>query len=268
LSFVDIGVSGFITILVLAFAAIAFLKGIVKLFFALLTVAAAITAAWWGYHFGHDWLLSYWAGAPLGSNLIICIIAGIGSFLFLHKVFSFLINPFEQSKAISPISFGIPAALLGVVLASAAVYFGMTQLRSTNNLTRIDELIKDGPRKAAEPLSWQSKLKDWLYNSKAGKFVLDHDPLWDEEREKLVKLTTLYYALGPNTLPGNDKAREAMLHPNFQKTVVLDDEVMAAFKEQDAIALWKAEAFDTALEDDKFRQLLAQIDIEESPILR
>lgn len=193
----DIGATGIICLVVLAFAVIGFIKGLIRTVLAMVCLAIAGYAALWGNEHASD-LTVPWLESP-GPWLpkIIAAVTGLVVFFICRYILHFIVNPFNHSKTGKRLGFGLPAALIslatGLVILWAA-FSGIRHIGSLSELRQTRYLTLGAQEKgrilAAEP--WLLKAKRSLDSSSVGKWQRATDPFHSPGRLTLCRLLIMY----------------------------------------------------------------------------
>jgi len=130
INFNELGTSGTITLLLVVFTVVGFIRGAVKLVFMLFSLAGAGYAAYWGAEVAYVRALESWVDAPAWLSDAIALGAGLFAFFILSKIFSFFIEPFETSSFLGRFVVGIPAAIISLTAAIGLVWGSLIFLKS------------------------------------------------------------------------------------------------------------------------------------------
>lgn len=257
----ELGTSGLITILVLGFAAIAFVKGAVKLVFMLFTLAGAGLAFYWGQTRGLAYVKKYWASAPDGCETVIAIIAAVVVFWLLRKVLSFLVNPFEQNNFICKFAFGIPAVALSIVMSLGLIWLGINKLRDRGAQDEIAFLLSQNDDAPMHEYSTIAQLKQAFESSALGKRVGNIYELHDSEKYDLAKLAIIANTSHhkTETLMQNYYIGRLMSNVAFRQLIFHDPEFKHAIDTNDAKAVLNNPAFLKMLDDPRIQEDLKNL---------
>jgi len=193
----EIGISGMIIAVIAVLTLLGFLRGLVKLIFLIFTIAGACYAAYWGADEGLKFLQKSWPGTPIQLGNVFAVICGLVAFYLLSKIFGFFTDPFENSGFLSKIAFGVPAAMISLIAATALVWLSLNLLKDKGSEGEIqywitqDDEIEDARMKHLPTLS---KLKASFENSNLGRKMANIYQLHDLERHNLAKLVVIAHA--------------------------------------------------------------------------
>jgi len=225
----DIGATGIIVTVILAFAVIGFLKGLIRTVLAVVCLGLAGYAAFWGHEHATDLTGSWVSGSGEWMPKIIAVVTGIIVFVLCRAMLNFLVDPFNRSKAGKHIGFGLPAAFLSICaglgilwLACAGIRYGgsLAELRLTRH-----QILDASPSRAdtyAAPLMVQAKHA--LDASSIGKWHRSTDPFYIPGRLTLCKVLVMYHH--PQTrrdLLNNPVTNTLLNHPEFLKLAYRND---------------------------------------------
>lgn len=183
----NLGTSGILTCIILAFAVIGFMKGLVRVLFMILTLLGAATASYFAYHHGLEFLVDFWPDAPESFRPIISGVAGIITFVILQKIFHFLVNPFETHGFLSKVAFGIPASLVSLLLGTILLWLALSQFRQKASIAELDYLLERRHDSSTQP-NWIAQLKSMIDSSEVGAKFQAADPLLNQAKLNLAKL--------------------------------------------------------------------------------
>lgn len=189
----DIGATGIICLVILAFAVIGFIKGLIRTVFAMVCLGIAGYTALWGNEHASD-LTGPWVENP-GPWLpkIIAVVTGLAVFFICRYLLHFLVNPFNASSTGKRFGFGLPAAIVSLCTGLIIIWVAFTGIRYAGSLAEIRHtrhLILGEEEKdriaAAEPLLL--KAKHALDSSSVGKWQRRIDPIHTPGKLTLCKL--------------------------------------------------------------------------------
>ena len=124
----ELTTTGVLTLAVLVFTVVGFIRGAVKLVFMLFSLAGAVVAAHWGSEVFFLRIQEGWVTVPIWLADALALGCAVLAFVILMKVFSFFIDPFETSNFVGQFVFGIPAAIISLVAAVVLVWATMVFL--------------------------------------------------------------------------------------------------------------------------------------------
>ncbi|BDS08871.1 hypothetical protein NT6N_39110 [Oceaniferula spumae] len=265
MNFQDLGATGIIAIIIVAFAAIGFLKGLIRTVFAMVCLGIAGYTALWGNEHASD-LTGPWIQNP-GPWLpkIIAVVTGLAVFFICRFLLHFLVDPFNASKTGKRVGFGMPAAFLSLCTGLVVLWLAFTGIRYAGSLAEIrhtrHQLLGDDvtiQTTTAEPLLL--KAKHALDASSVGQWQRETDPFYQPGKLTLCKLLVMYHDL---------KTRKIiLLDPEINP--VLNDPVFIKAAYADAVKdhaqsvrpreLFHDEAVVEALSDPAFSEALGSLD--------
>ncbi len=258
----EIGVIGTLILIVLIFCIIGFIKGLVKTLMALFTLAASGFAAWWGYHHGPALVRDYLPDAPAYANtsIISSILGAVLVFFLFYKVFHFIVNPFEgDEESEKKWNFGAPAVMISLLFALGFIYFGLNRMRTTHELDKIKNLMAHGIENAPKQEGIHQFVIESLQNSKIGQFIFQNDPLWEQNRAKLVKLGILYHQSGAQVALNHPDTKDILTHPTFLEWVSKKTDLDSAIRHEDPSTLWNSSELDNVLESKELNKLIESL---------
>ncbi|MGE9267574.1 MAG: CvpA family protein [Verrucomicrobiales bacterium] len=255
LNFNDLSTGGVIGLIVVVFAVLGFVKGLVKLLFALLAVALAAYAGWWGYQNGHSIAANIVEQPEPWMSTAVALIAGVGVYSLCRSVLGFLTSGFNSTGAAKKVGFGPPAGLFGLLVGAAMAYgavVGVRYLGSVAELRHLDENLENPQEETSRPLF--ARLKKQIDESKPGRWLREYDFLNDEEGEKLAK--ALVAQKEKVALSLREDSGELL------KLVAFDQELAALAKERNYAALLSHPKVKEALKNPQVREALQNLDFE------
>lgn len=192
----DFGATGIIAIVILAFAVIGFLKGLLRTVLAMVCLGIAGYAALWGHEHASD-LTAPWISSPgLWTPKIIAIVTGLTVFLICRYLLKSLVNPLDSSKTGKYLTSGLPAAALSLCSGLIILWLAFTGIRYGGSLaelrhTRNQVLKNDFPDIYTTPLLIQARQA--LDASSAGKWHQLTDPLYVPGKLQLCQILVMYH---------------------------------------------------------------------------
>ena len=137
----DIGATGAIIIIVIIFTLLGLVKGMVRMFFGLVSLVAASIAAYWGFQRG-DAVAGYmianpepWMAGAVG------IFMGLAVFFAARAIFSMVVKPTKVIDGKKQNRAGM-GGLLGIVGGLAFAFFLFSGVRYLGTITELDWLKK------------------------------------------------------------------------------------------------------------------------------
>lgn len=184
------GTDGLIAGTLLLFAVLGFMKSLVKLFFLVIALAVGTVAGIWGHNNGFSLSKVLVENPEPWMSIAVAIIAFLGAFFFARTILGFLQGGSKETGAFSRFGFGIPGALLSLVVGGAIAYGILTGVRYAGTLAEMERL-KDYASgnldvSKAEPLL--AKLKNWIDSSRLGQLHQQFDFINDPAQANLAKL--------------------------------------------------------------------------------
>ncbi len=194
LQFNDLSTGGLMLAIGAIFVILAFVKGLVKIVFSMLSLALGVAAAYWGHQNGQSIASSLVDHPDPWMTNGVAIVAGIGVFSLSRAVLGFLTSSFNATGTAKKIGFGPPAGFFGLLMGlgiAVGVLSGVRYLGTEAEVKRVDLFLqgKNDPRQEPAPLF--ARLKHAIDTSKLGKFIVKYDPLNDETRAKIAKIILL-----------------------------------------------------------------------------
>lgn len=255
LNFNDLSTGGVIGLIVVIFAVLGFVKGLVKLVFALLALGLAILAAHWGFVNGHQIAANLVEKPEPWMSNVVALIAGIGVFSICRSILGFIGSGFNSTGTAKKIGFGPPAGLLGLfvgaILAYAAVV-GVRYLGSVAELQYLDERLENPKSERTPPLFAQ--LKEKIDQSKPGQWLAQYDFINDPEQTELAKALLAHH----------DKASFSLQEESgaLVKLVAFDPELAQLAKEKNYTAILSHPKVEEILKKPSVREALQKLQLE------
>lgn len=271
MNFSELGATGIITIVIVAFAVLGFVKGILKLVYSLLCLVGTFTAAWLGHTWGFQRVLEKWPSAPENTQIFCAVVAALLAFMILRAFAKFLSNPFPSGKDQDgkKSGVGLVGLLVGVTLSFAACWFGIQQLIHQGSKAEIDYWLAQAQEKAPEKLPYMSQLKQTFTQSSLGKRIAQVFPLNDPVDQTLAKLTVM-------RITSTGHFQKLAEHPTIQQTLLdpkvlhfmMNKDVVASIESGDTDAILANPEFQDLITDPELKDAIAEIDIEQALELR
>ncbi len=262
----DLGVAGIIGIVILAFASIGFLKGLIRTVLAMVCLAIAGYAALWGNEHAND-LTAPWITQP-GEWMpkFIALVTGLAVFFICRFLLNFLVDPFNRSKTGKRIGFGIPAALLSLCSGLVVLWLAFTGIRYGGSLAELRhtryQLLKDSESSSTDTyaIPLMLKAKHALDASSVGKWQQGTDPFYSPEKLTLCKILIIYHHTQTReTLLKKPALNQVLNHPAFLK-LAYEENIKNLARSAKPRELFSEDSVDEALLDPKLMALLRKID--------
>ncbi len=255
LNFNDLSTGGVIGLIVVIFAVLGFVKGLVKLFFALLSIGLAIAAAWWGYQNGHDIAANLVESPEPWMSNAVALIAGIGVFSICRTVLGFLTSGVNSTGAAKKVGFGPPAGLMGLLVGALLAYaavVGVRYLGSVAEVRHLDERLEHPEKDSGQPFF--AMLKEKIDHSKPGRWVQQYDVFNEAGQTELGKALVAHREKAGLKL--RDESGE------LTKLIAFDPELTQLTKEKNYAAILSHPKVRAALENPALRKALQKINVE------
>ena len=215
MDFSQLGTNGTLTAIVLAFAIIGFLKGLVRVFFMILTLLGTAASVYFTFHHGVDTLRPHWPQIPDSATSLLCVCSGMGAFLILFQFFRFLVSPFEKSRLLTRIGFGLPASFCCLLLGTLLLWFGLGQFRQRAHLAELDYLLARRHDITSEP-NWIAQLHTVINQSTIGRLFKKLDPFHNQAKLNLTKLViSASNQEDYETLESNEQTSQILREPEI-----------------------------------------------------
>ncbi|MGJ8672661.1 hypothetical protein [Rubritalea sp.] len=268
MNFGEIGISGLILIVVIAFAAFGFAKGALKMLYGFFCLLGTLVAAGAGYKFGYPALLGIWPTMPEYGEYACALAAAIAAFLLLKTITDFFSNPFSNEEERKKGS-GITGLLTGFAMGFVLCFFGLNKLVDKGTRAEIDYWIAQATEAAPEELPDLAKLKYDIVNSP---IVIQVTRLFDLNKSASQNLSKLVImqVVAPDKikqLSQDPIIAETLQHPKIQN-LLQSQEVRLSIENGDTSAILTNPEFTSLLEDPELNDAIAQIDIEQALKLR
>lgn len=271
MNFGELGATGLITIVIVAFAVLGFVKGILKLVYSLVCLVGTFTAAWLGHSWGFSKVLEKWPSAPENMQIFCAVVAALLAFIVLRSFAKFLSNPFPTRTGADgkKSGVGLVGLLVGVVLSFSACWFGIQQLINQGSRAEIGYWIAQAQEKAPNKLPYLSQLKQTFTQSSLGKLIAQVFPLNDPVDQTLAKLAVM-------RVTSSDQFLELAQHPVIKETLLdpkvllfmMNQDVVASIDAGDTEAILAHPEFQNLITDPALKRAIAEIDIEQALKLR
>ncbi len=197
MTFPDIGATGIICLVILAFALIGFLKGLIRTALVIICLAIAGYAALWGNEHAHQLTGSWLENPSPWLPKIIATVTGLAAFFICRYILHFIVNPFDDSDAGKRFGFGLPAALISLAIGLVILWGAFSSIRYVGSLSELRHtryLIFEQQEKeralTSEP--WLLMAKRSLDSSSVGKWQRKTDPFHTPGKLTLCRLLIMY----------------------------------------------------------------------------
>lgn len=228
ISISDIGTAGLIAGIVLIFVFIGLAKGLVRMTFGLVALAAGILAGLWGFQKGASI-----AGLVISSpdpwmSAVVGAVLGLAVFLVARALFGVLLSP-VQVKDGKTKRYPVPGGAIGFIMGAAFAWFVLAGFRYVGTLAElkwIEAATADQTKVEKVPQPLFSKIKRGIDSSAAGKLHEKFDFLNDRASANLAKLSIL----AKNTVA----TTSAMKSDKDVRDAILADKINKMLTEQSA----------------------------------
>lgn len=228
MEFSDISIGGGIVLAVAIFTLVGMIRGAVRMFFGLVSLAVAGITTYWGFKHGDaiaGFIISKpdpWMSATVG------IIMGLAVFFVARALFGLIIKPMKVVDGKRQNKGGL-GGVLGIFGGLIFAWFALSGIRYVANLHEL-QWIKDSLaeqnkiQKLAPPL--MVKVRNTIDSSMPGKMHRDFDFLYDPRKVELAKLKVLTdnsYAM--NIAARNGSIMKAFGQPDIRKLLETSPEL-------------------------------------------
>lgn len=268
MNFGEIGVSGVILIVIIAFAAFGFAKGALKLLYGFLCLVGTLIAGWAGYTFGYPALLTKWPVMPENGEYACALAAALLTFFILKSLTDFFANPFASEEERKKGS-GLTGLLTGFAMGFVLCLLGMYKLVDKSTRAELDYWVSQATEAAPEELPNLAKLKYDILHSPIARQVTHFLSLDNGAEENLSKLVLIQIA-APEKMQqlAQDPAVAQALDSEDLQGFLNDPLVRQSIESGDTAAILEHPQFSSLLEDPELNAAIAQIDIEQALKLR
>jgi uncharacterized membrane protein required for colicin V production len=234
MDFSDISIGGGIVIVVVLFMLVGMIRGVVRMFFGLLSLTVAALTTYWGFKHG-DSIAGYvisnpdpWMSGTVG------VIMGLAVFFVARALFGLIIKPIKVVDGKKQNKGGLGAAL-GVLGGLAFAWFAISGIRYVGNLAELqwlkDSLAKQNKIQELAPPAIV-KVRETINSSKLGEFHQSFDFINNPYRVEMAKLKVLT----DNTYAMNVAARQAGIlkafgQPDIKKLLETSPELNSYVKD-------------------------------------
>lgn len=246
------------------FAVLGFVKRLVKLFFLVIALAIGAVAGIWGHNNGFSLSKVFVDNPEPWMSTAVAIIVFIGAFCFARTILGLFQGKDGKPGAFSKLGFGIPGAVLSLIVGGAIAYGALTEVRYAGTMAEMERL-KDYASdnldlSATEPLL--VKLKNWVDESHVGQLHQKFDVINDTAQANLAKLAIVQEKIGAVKKLAPQEEEEIL------DTIPVNTELQSSIREGDFSALLKSDQLRDASKDAATRDALMQLDIERALGLR
>lgn len=255
LNFNDLSTGAVMGLITVIFAVLGFVKGMVKLVFALFSIGLAILAAYWGYGNGHEIAANLVDKPEPWMSNVVALIAGIGVFSICRSISGFLTSGFNSTGAAKKVGFGPPAGFMGLLVGAVIAYaaiVGVRYLGSVAEVQYLDERLANPKTEHSPPLFAQLKAK--IDQSKPGHWLAKYDIINDPEETEFAKVLVAKHEKANIRL--NEESGQ------LQKLIYFDPELTQLAKEKNYAAILSHPKVSNALERPSVRETLRKFDVE------
>ena len=264
----EIGVSGVILVVILAFAAFVFAKGTLKILYGFLCFAGTLCAGWAGYTYAYPILAGNWPDIPEHSEYACALAAAIFSFFLLKTLTDFVANPFAKDSEQKKGS-GILGLLTGFTLGIALSLVVMHKLIDKGTKAEIDYWISQISDASAGELPKITKLKYDILSSPIGTQI-SNIILSDTSASQTLSKLVIMQVVAPEKvalLAQDPSLAKTLEHPKV-KDFLHSPEIKQRIENGDTSSLVSHPAFIALVDDPELNHAISQIDIEQALKLR
>ena len=189
MNFQNLDASVIITLVILAFVVIGFVKGLIQIILTLIALCAATYCAWLGYDFIQVITYNDSLIPTIGSFIIWAVV-----FILCQKILRFIINPFNASKTGKTVGFGKPAAIISFFAVIAVTWVALTSVRYAGSIAELRDTqnyLKGQPVKSRDAAI--IGLKSILDNSIIGHWQAMSDPINSPSKLAMSKIMLMYH---------------------------------------------------------------------------
>lgn len=186
----DIGLGGVILVIIVLFMLVGFVKGLVRMFFGLVALAAGGLAAYWGFQRG-DAIAGYmiadpdpWMAGAVGAIL------GLAVFFTARAIFNMVARPtkvIDGKKKNSP-GFGGLLGIVGGLAFAAFLISGIRYLGTVSELAWLKQSLAEEGKVTKLPQPPLVGLRNAIDSTTPGSMHRDFDFLNNTARAQLAKL--------------------------------------------------------------------------------
>jgi len=221
MNFDNIGANEIITIVLVVFAILGFLKSMVKMFFTIIALGVGGVAGLWGYNNGFTIASKAVEQPEPWMSTAVAVIAFIGAFSLVRMILGFLTGRGREGSQTKTLGFGLPGSILGLLIGGGLSYGLLSGVRYGGTLSELDHLkdYVNGKIEKSEDSPLLAKVKKWIDNSQIGQWHQKIDLLNDPTEAQLAKIAIVK--------KGENKIAKAI--------VVTDDEIPYALPVDESV---------------------------------
>lgn len=239
-SFADVSTGGGMAGVALLFAVFGFLRGLVKIVFSLVALAAGVIAGMWGYQHGDSIAAKLIDQPDPWMAYIVAMVIGFGSYSISRSVLNFFTRSVNQSSAVRRIGFGAPAGVFGLLFGSIVSFAGLSGVKymgSVAELKHLDSHIHQAIE-LTEDIPLLVKIKQTIDASAPGRWHQKIDPINDEAELNLAKLFVIrqsrYHAARASA---SSSGRRVLGQPDVTQLLISGRKIAQFAKDKDFAAL-------------------------------
>ena len=263
-----IGATGIIALVLLAFAAIGFIKGLIRTVSSMICLALSGYAALWANQNTHELSGSLISETNTWLPKVAAGVAGLTVFFIGRYILKFIANPFEKSEKNKEkekgFNFGLPSALICLLISLAIFWIGSNIINHSGNLSEIRQtqsLILSGKDKetvlAAEPLLL--KAKHFISSSLLGKLQRKTDPFHTPGNLSLCQLLIMNTDTDTRVeMLKHSEIHEVLNNPLFIN-LAFDDELKDVIQSGDSKEILKHPKVLQAIEDETLKNSITAL---------
>ena len=263
-----IGATGIIALVLLAFAAIGFIKGLIRTVSSMICLALSGYAALWANQNTHELSGSLISETNTWLPKVAAAVAGLTVFFIGRYILKFIANPFEKSEKNKEkekgFNFGLPSALICLLISLAIFWIGSNIINHSGNLSEIRQtqsLILSGKDKetvlAAEPLLL--KAKHFISSSLLGKLQRKTDPFHTPGNLSLCQLLIMNTDTDTRVeMLKHSEIHDVLNNPLFIN-LAFDDELKDVIQSGDSKEILKHPKVLQAIEDETLKNSITTL---------
>jgi|GEM_PF-592589 len=259
-----IATGGAIVLIILIFAVIGFMKGMIRMFFGLLAFTAGALIAYWGFQRGGTIAGYVISGADPWMSGAVGVILGLAVIFTARAIFGMVVKPTKVQEGKKQ---NMPAmgAVLGLILGLLLSWFSLSSIRYVGTLTDLQWvqncLAEEGKiTKVDKPAL--VKLRDLVDGTIPGQFHKEYDPLNHPVRAEIAKLRILTehpYAITQVSV--NNGVRRAFRQTDIRNFLENSQGLTAFIKESNFSHLLEADSVRNLSELPAAREALIGVNI-------
>lgn len=245
---------------------VATVRGVVRLAFSLLALAAGVLVAYVVY----ERLPEYSATLdhPFTPRTLVYSSIGVGvaTFFLVRVIVGKLLNPLAFSEG-KPRGRGVVGALFGFVPASAIVWVIVVALRMTGaveDLGHTDDSVRAEEGTLEKESPWLARLRAALKSNTVAQWMAKLDPFVDKGKEALSKLLISAQDMAvAERLGSNSKDMGQILADPKVRALLEDPEIINLLKRGEHVALMQNPKVQEASESLRMNERMAEMEVEE-----